>query len=310
MKEHKAKQGKRYIPYLDSFATDFVKYCLTNSVYLDTTEYYPQQDNKVIESYIDRRLKSSISDKFEFVVADKNYSELKFKQTRNGYYFNSQSIEYFLPGDYYSDSVFHHLYGLKYLDESIIEYISGKDFLDIGSFVGDSAILFEKKYNAKNVYAYEPVSHTCKLLDITLQGNNCKATHIVKKGVGEVAASVDFYVDTELFSSSTLNKNLLSNRGFKETIDVTTIDEECKNRNIGLIKMDIEGAEYSAIKGAKETIMRDQPVLLVSMYHTGKDFFEIPPLLRSYVASYQFRFLDISPNNPLFEKILVAYPTL
>ena len=92
-----------------------------------------------------------------------------------------------------------------------------------------------------------------------------------------------------------------------EKIEVTTIDTECKDKKVGLIKMDIEGFEYFAIKGGLETIKRDKPVLLISIYHTGKDFFEIPPMIKSCVSEYMFRYLDLMPSSPITEKILVGY---
>jgi hypothetical protein len=91
-----------------------------------------------------------------------------------------------------------------------------------------------------------------------------------------------------------------------EKIKITTIDEESKNKQIGLIKMDIEGFEYNAIKGGLETIKRDKPVLLISLYHTGKDFFFFFSLLKTYVPDYKFRFVDNKPFD-LTEKILMAY---
>ena len=103
---------------------------------------------------------------------------------------------------------------------------------------------------------------------------------------------------------------IAGNSAIKEIIHITTIDKECGDRNVGLIKMDIEGAEYSSIQGALETIKRDKPVLLISLYHTGKDFFEIPPVLKAAVPDYQFRFFNIEIVNPISEKILVAYPAI
>ncbi len=73
--------------------------------------------------------------------------------------------------------------------------------------------------------------------------------------------------------------------------------------------MDIEGFERYAVKGGLETIRRDKPLLLISLYHTGADFFEIPPLLKQQVKEYNFRFLDINPGcKNLGEKILLVYP--
>jgi hypothetical protein len=71
--------------------------------------------------------------------------------------------------------------------------------------------------------------------------------------------------------------------------------------------MDVEGFEYYVIKGGINTIQRDRPLLLISIYHTGKDFFEIPPLIQSYCPSYRFRYCDTIPMFLITEKIIIGY---
>ena len=40
--------------------------------------------------------------------------------------------------------------------------------------------------------------------------------------------------------------------------------------------MDVEGFEYNVIKGGLNIIKKNNPIMIISMYHTAKDFFEIP----------------------------------
>jgi hypothetical protein len=98
----------------------------------------------------------------------------------------------------------------------------------------------------------------------------------------------------------------LSARGRAE---LTSIDNfVSKNSlNVGLMKFDIEGYEFEAIRGAKNTIMNMKPIIIVSLYHTGKDFFEIPKLLKSWVHEYKFRFLNLNKIHATFERVLIAY---
>jgi ligand-binding sensor protein len=70
--------------------------------------------------------------------------------------------------------------------------------------------------------------------------------------------------------------------------------------------MDIEGFEYFAIKGGLETIKRDKPVLIICVYHTGKDFFEIPPMIQNAVPSYKFKYVDLQPSTTK-EKVIIGY---
>ena len=92
-------------------------------------------------------------------------------------------------------------------------------------------------------------------------------------------------------------------------IDVISIDEfvEKQQLEVGLIKLDIEGAEYDTILGAKETIMKQKPLLIISIYHTFKDFFEIKPLIESWGIGYKFEIRHHLPNSTEAEFVLMAY---
>ncbi|MCQ5341413.1 MAG: FkbM family methyltransferase [Candidatus Methanomethylicia archaeon] len=94
----------------------------------------------------------------------------------------------------------------------------------------------------------------------------------------------------------------------RERIELTTIDRFVNDNSldVGLIKIDIEGYELEAIKGAKNTIINKKPVLMISLYHNG-DAFEIPKLLKSWVPEYEFRLLNLNRANATIERILLAY---
>ena len=59
------------------------------------------------------------------------------------------------------------------------------------------------------------------------------------------------------------------------------IDEILKDKEVSLIKMDIEGAELAALKGAKKIIERQMPVLAICVYHNREDLVEIPHVINS-----------------------------
>lgn len=74
----------------------------------------------------------------------------------------------------------------------------------------------------------------------------------------------------------------------------TTIDELVRRKSlerVDFIKLDIEGAELSALRGAEQALRRFRPKLAVALYHDLKDFALIPEYLNGLNLGYRF-FLD------------------
>ena len=44
---------------------------------------------------------------------------------------------------------------------------------------------------------------------------------------------------------------------------------------VSFIKFDVEGSELEAIEGARETILRDRPVMKIACYHRSEDVFTL-----------------------------------
>ena len=57
---------------------------------------------------------------------------------------------------------------------------------------------------------------------------------------------------------------------------------------VDLIKMDIEGHELSALRGAEQTLRRFRPRLAISLYHNWDDYFQIPLHLDRLGLGYRF----------------------
>ena len=57
---------------------------------------------------------------------------------------------------------------------------------------------------------------------------------------------------------------------------------------VDFIKMDIEGAETEALKGAEQTIVRCRPKMAICLYHRPKDFVSIPRFLDRVYPDYRF----------------------
>ena len=96
----------------------------------------------------------------------------------------------------------------------------------------------------------------------------------------------------------------ISEKKTDRRISVISIDEFYQNKRVDFIKMDIEGAELSALKGAEKTIKRDRPILAICIYHSPEDFVGIPIYLDNLLENYTFNILH--HTNEYVESILYA----
>lgn len=66
---------------------------------------------------------------------------------------------------------------------------------------------------------------------------------------------------------------------------------------VSLIKLDIEGAEIQALRGAADIIARQRPRLAVAIYHSPADFTAIPALIETLRPGSQYRLRHHSPMH-------------
>jgi FkbM family methyltransferase len=91
-----------------------------------------------------------------------------------------------------------------------------------------------------------------------------------------------------------------------DIIQCVAIDDVLQGFNPTFIKMDIEGAELEALKGAKNTITEYHPQLAICVYHSLSDIWEIPLLIKSFYPGY--RLYLRSYNYMGLETVLYAFP--
>jgi len=170
-------------------------------------------------------------------------------------------------------------------------------FVDCGAYDGDTILSFINKTQGKysKIYAFEPDKHNIdKLKENTYQFNNIE---IIEKGCFSGKNTLSFQ-DGQGLSSSVSNQGNVS-------IDVDAVDNIVSGK-VTFIKMDIEGSELEALKGAQNTIRSNVPRLAVSLYHRPEDFYTIPQYIYSLNNSYKFYLRHYGLYS--YELVLYAIP--
>jgi len=73
-------------------------------------------------------------------------------------------------------------------------------------------------------------------------------------------------------------------------IEVDALDNICGNVPVTYIKMDLEGSEMHALKGAKSTILKNKPKLAISLYHNQSHLVDIYKFISGLNLGYKFYF--------------------
>jgi FkbM family methyltransferase len=223
----------------------------------------------------------------------------KIKSKRDYYILDS----YKLPLNHFEYPVFFHKLGLKELPQHVLARIKGKDIIDGGAYIGDSALILEE-LSPRTIYAFEALKENFDMLNKTIQLNGLRNVVPLKKGLGKKEGNMKII---PFGSASFLAEIFGEDAG--ESVEMISVDDFVNETgaHVGLIKLDVEGSELDVLTGAKETIKEYKPVLVVSVYHRGQDFFEIPKLIKELNPSYQMRFLNLNRVSATFERVILAF---
>jgi FkbM family methyltransferase len=164
--------------------------------------------------------------------------------------------------------------------------------MDCGANVG---VYTRKALNAgaKRVIAIEPAPENIGVLERNFAAEIRQGrVTVYPKGVWDKEDTLILHEnpDNSAADSFVLNPG----RGKKthasdEKLPVTTIDHlvaELGLDRVDFIKMDIEGAEVRAVRGARNTIARDHPRMALSAYHRPSDPDEIPNAVHAAWSGY------------------------
>ena len=169
--------------------------------------------------------------------------------------------------------------GVMYYPENRPFQLTGEiTMADCGAFTGDAIIPLIPLINFKRIYAFDPDPMVAEELEQNLSRFNNLSFKIIKAGVGIRDEKLFFQPD------GSGRGTVIENGGFE--IDVVTLDNVFKDNKVDFIKMDIEGAEIQALKGAEKIIKRDMPLLEICVYHRWGDFWNIPLLIHQINPQY------------------------
>ena len=180
-------------------------------------------------------------------------------------------------------------YAYKLNGNDIVAVRNGDTVLDLGACWGDTALYFASKAGSSGkVYSFEFIPENIKVFNsnISLNPELKGSIELISNPVSNSSGGKIYFRDNGPGSKIELNP-FEGQTGETMTI---SIDDFIKSRNItkvDFIKMDIEGAELSALEGGIETIRRYKPRLAIAIYHSMDDFINIPKWILNLNLGYR-----------------------
>jgi len=134
--------------------------------------------------------------------------------------------------------------------------------IDIGANIGYFTILMARK--CKHVYSFEPEPNNFKLLVNNIGLNQLLNVNWIDVAITDKREKRKLYLCDTDNGMHRIYKSKWCNGG---SVNVLTGDlDSFTLPRINLIKMDIEGAEYGALKGMVELLKRDKPLIIMEFH--------------------------------------------
>lgn len=173
--------------------------------------------------------------------------------------------------------------------KEVLKIHDNEHYVDLGAYTGDTIREVMHYGGYKTVTAFEPDLKNFTKMKTFIEDQKLDGINALNIGVWDKK-------DTLMFGSkSSRNSSLMQDHENKIEVPVNSVDNILDGAVCTLLKMDVEGAERQAIKGAINTIKTHKPRLNIGVYHRNEDLFdillyvhEICPEYKLYIRHHEY----------------------
>jgi FkbM family methyltransferase len=187
-------------------------------------------------------------------------------------------------------------------DETILSVIKKTSdqkkifLLDCGSNYGFYSFYVASLSLGNQVLAFEASPETFNSFKANLELNNFRNIDYRNLAISEVSGKfISFYESYNDWESSATHNKFKNNKIVN--IETTTIDQELSKKDLSnfvvIIKLDIEGNEFNAIQGAKDTILKYEPLIIIelSIYNFNNKNYNFN-FFRKFLNDFKYKIYD------------------
>tara|TARA_Y100000591_G_scaffold151863_1_gene130600 strand:+ start:78 stop:947 length:870 start_codon:yes stop_codon:yes gene_type:complete len=178
--------------------------------------------------------------------------------------------------------------------EKVIYFIKkyNGSFIDCGCNFGAYSIPIAKEFEDQNIYAFDASKKAIHNLEQNINLNKVKNINYFNIGIGE--KNTEMYFNEEINDLKNDGSFRFTENKSKKKINIYKLDDVFKNEKISLkeniiIKLDLEGFDFLALKGLSETIQKSKVII----------FIEISKMLLEYSENFSNEFDLFIKSNKL-----------
>lgn len=145
-----------------------------------------------------------------------------------------------------------------------IHYRQFDSIVEVGANMGNHMLYYCSQLGARKVICFEPNPHSFETLQQNICINHLEGTveaYPLAIGAKNARGTQDHFTIT----NTGLNRvRATSEKNEEETVEIRSLDS-FELPDVDFIKIDVEGGEMAVLEGARETILRCRPVLMVEV---------------------------------------------
>ena len=284
------------IPYLCNGFDEVCDFCIKNNIKWIHKSHFMLDMQDMDKRSLDwfKNQKEKIMSVYDFLYDDQSKKVYSYAICSRISYKIKKVVypEIYSPGEYFNPDIV----GFKLNQQ--------ESFLDVGAFNGDTIEKFLSITNGRfsHIFALEMSKKNYEELKKLVNAKNIDVRNkidIINCGAWNETTTT-ICGDERNHSGiacSIKGKRLFLKADEIEVVQLDKIDNLIKEKNVSLIKMDIEGAEVKAIKGAESCISNNLPKMAVCLYHNLSDYWEVPLSIKEINHSYNIAVRHHSNDN-------------
>lgn len=235
---------------------------------------------------------------FEFPFTNLQLSPTPFEEIKQ----NESEFQktYYMLGDQRSKQVYEALLNYKitrrtdylqdiydneedqYFDNNLIKLSDIDVFVDCGAYIGDTLQEYWKRVGGKiqKYICFEADKVVCETLKNNIRLWGIENVDVYNIGCWNKKDRLRLNIQGSGTSYITESED-------GDIIDVDAVGNILPDLPVSFIKMDIEGAEENALLGMERIISTYKPILAISIYHSVRDFWYLPQLIKKLMPEYK-----------------------